>query len=320
MGNILLTNGIAKLADFGLSLNYKKTAQNAICGTPNFLAPEVLLTKQHVPASDIWAFGCVLFCMLAGESPFRFTTMRETGKKILNVAYVIPDHFTEEASACIKKILVKDPGSRSTPTCLLNSPLFMKHHTSPRKRQLSQLSVDKEVANLSKRIRPTKVRAKPVEKSSKQEALRPQTTKRQYKRRSLSDRLGGLRKSMAGLKLDEVTESWERQEPIYVTKWVDNHQHTGFGYTLSNGSVGVLVNTGKTIIEQASTQRIIDADGIITDVENVLETKELRRSLRYNIVIHRSVSKTKTALSRTGRTTNLSCFTYALFRCHAYTE
>lgn len=285
MGNILLTNGVAKLADFGLSLNYRTTPQHAICGTPNFLAPEVLLTKQHEPASDIWAFGCVLFCMLAGESPFRFTNMRETGKRIINVAYTMPDHFTEEAGVCIRNILVKEPGIRSTPAKILKSPLFKKYHTSPRKRQLSQRSVDQEVANFHKRIRPTNVRAKPSEKSIKKEALRPQTTKRQHKRsRGLCNRLGGLRKSMEGLKLKELSQSWDKREPIYVTKWVDNYKHTGFGYTLSNGSVGVLVNTGTTIIEQANTQRIIDSDGIITNVANAMDTRELRHCVRYNIV------------------------------------
>jgi len=90
MGNILITNGIAKLADFGLCLKYKECPQTSICGTPNFLAPEVFTTKAHQPASDIWAFGCVLYSMLCGYSPFRFTTMAETGRNIMSNRYTLP--------------------------------------------------------------------------------------------------------------------------------------------------------------------------------------------------------------------------------------
>ena len=64
LGNILLKDGSAKVADFGLAIDTKKTKQICICGTPNFLAPEVFQKRQHFATSDIWAAGCVLFCML----------------------------------------------------------------------------------------------------------------------------------------------------------------------------------------------------------------------------------------------------------------
>ena len=58
LGNILLDNvGVAKLGDFGLAMYYKDAKPGNICGTPNFIAPEVLNDSIHEPASDIWALG-----------------------------------------------------------------------------------------------------------------------------------------------------------------------------------------------------------------------------------------------------------------------
>ena len=58
LGNILLTaNGTAKLGDFGLAMYYRFAKPGNICGTPNFIPPEVLQDKVHGPKSDIWALG-----------------------------------------------------------------------------------------------------------------------------------------------------------------------------------------------------------------------------------------------------------------------
>ena len=58
LGNILLTaNGTAKLADFGLAMYYSNAKPGNICGTPNFIPPEVLQDQVHGPKSDIWALG-----------------------------------------------------------------------------------------------------------------------------------------------------------------------------------------------------------------------------------------------------------------------
>ena len=58
LGNILLDQtGVSKLGDFGLAMYYKEATPGNICGTPNFIAPEVLNDHVHDPASDIWALG-----------------------------------------------------------------------------------------------------------------------------------------------------------------------------------------------------------------------------------------------------------------------
>lgn len=127
LGNILLKRRVAKLADFGLAINFHTTEQKQICGTPNFLPPEVLRHKKHLPQSDIWATGCVLFCLLTGNTPFKYTNMNETARNIVKLKYDIPNYLSKEAVECVKGILQADPNQRWTGTQIQNSCLFKKN-------------------------------------------------------------------------------------------------------------------------------------------------------------------------------------------------
>lgn len=93
--------------------------------------------KRHFPASDIWAAGCVLYCLLVGRSPFKFTTMSETAQKIRNVDYDLPRDLSLEARQCLKSILTKDLQERYTPSKILKTPLFTSYgHNNYTKRNL----------------------------------------------------------------------------------------------------------------------------------------------------------------------------------------
>ena len=79
LGNILIKSSTVKLADFGLAIKYRDNeVPRQLCGTPNFLAPEVYRLKLHSTASDIWAVGCVLYSLLVGQNPFPYTGMPQT--------------------------------------------------------------------------------------------------------------------------------------------------------------------------------------------------------------------------------------------------
>ena len=113
LGNILLTStGTAKLADFGLAMYYSNAKPGNICGTPNFIPPEVLLDKVHGPQSDIWALGCVICTLLSGKPAFEFTNMKDTYKRILKLQYNLPSTLSTEAADLVRRILVADPLKR----------------------------------------------------------------------------------------------------------------------------------------------------------------------------------------------------------------
>ena len=74
LGNLFLNDKMEiKLGDFGLAtkLDFDGEKKRTICGTPNYIAPEVLESKQgHSFEVDIWSFGVILYAMIIGKPPF----------------------------------------------------------------------------------------------------------------------------------------------------------------------------------------------------------------------------------------------------------
>ena len=73
--NILVSaDGRLKLSDFGLSINFDdvsdKSSVVSICGTPNYISPEVIDRDSHTSAVDVWGVGVIVFLMLTGRLPF----------------------------------------------------------------------------------------------------------------------------------------------------------------------------------------------------------------------------------------------------------
>lgn len=77
-----------KLGDFGLSATVPAWPQvrRTVCGTPNYIAPEVLRQLGHSAEVDIWAFGVLLFHLLTGRTPFSAPTHDQVYERILENA------------------------------------------------------------------------------------------------------------------------------------------------------------------------------------------------------------------------------------------
>jgi len=138
LGNVLRTGNCIKLADFGLAINFRTENSRHICGTPNFLSPEVYAEKYHSPASDIWAVGCVLYSLLAGANPFEFTDLKDTGKRIMNMEFTIPEFFSDEAKEAIQCIMTDQHKFRPSAREVLKLPLFAKYGIVPSGRKDSK--------------------------------------------------------------------------------------------------------------------------------------------------------------------------------------
>lgn len=110
--NVLVDiNGYLKLCDFGFCKVLKKKTWT-LCGTPEYLAPEVIMSKGYSFAVDWWAFGVLVFEMVAGNPPFFASDPNRLYEKILEGSYKCPDFVTNECKSLIKGLLQVDPTKR----------------------------------------------------------------------------------------------------------------------------------------------------------------------------------------------------------------
>ncbi len=112
LDNILLsTEGEIKICDFGVSKIIKKGEKmSEQCGTPAYIAPEILLDKGYDGfACDIWSAGIVLYAMLYGTVPFKANNMSELQKIIIRGKYTLGEGISKEAKDLLQKLLERDP-------------------------------------------------------------------------------------------------------------------------------------------------------------------------------------------------------------------
>ncbi|XP_020265841.1 CBL-interacting serine/threonine-protein kinase 21-like isoform X2 [Asparagus officinalis] len=115
--NLLLDNkGNLKISDFGLSV-LKKPGDllSTACGSPSYVAPEVIVHKQYEGmAADIWSCGVILYELLAGHLPFEDRSLMNLYRKISRAEYACPDWFSSSQKSLISKILEPHPLRRAT--------------------------------------------------------------------------------------------------------------------------------------------------------------------------------------------------------------
>ncbi|RWS14671.1 3-phosphoinositide-dependent protein kinase 1-like protein [Dinothrombium tinctorium] len=86
--------------------------RNSFVGTAQYVSPEMLSDKKASTASDLWAFGCIVYQMTAGLPPFRAPTEYLIFQKILKLDYEFPDGFNAEAKNFVRDLLKREPNER----------------------------------------------------------------------------------------------------------------------------------------------------------------------------------------------------------------
>lgn len=122
--NLLLHNGDIKIIDFGYAIiNEHGRSQTTICGTPNYMAPEILSGSGYEFGVDIWALGITLYRMLFGQTPYGTKSLDETYKLIKTPnSIVYPDGASDTAISFMNLALTREPANRWTATQLLEHP------------------------------------------------------------------------------------------------------------------------------------------------------------------------------------------------------
>ena len=102
---VMDSNGYLKMVDFGLAKKVEGGKTWTLCGTPDYLAPEVILNEGHDWAVDYWALGVLIYEMTVGSPPFYADDPMEVYEKILSGNVSIPSHFSRGISDIVRKLL-----------------------------------------------------------------------------------------------------------------------------------------------------------------------------------------------------------------------
>ncbi|XP_044726621.1 serine/threonine-protein kinase polo isoform X1 [Chrysoperla carnea] len=289
LGNIFLNDELnVKIGDFGLAtrVEFNGERKKTLCGTPNYIAPEILNKKGHSFEVDVWSIGCIMYTLLMGKPPFETGTLRETYSKIKKCDYRIPKDLSTPAVNMIVKMLQTDPQRRPTvadllnheffthgymPSCLPASCLTMAprfdHIEAQHKQALARRPLG-EMNNAEHQMIVDSPR-KPMQNNSITSNGRPIESSEDYQKnlRALKEQLTKLLLTKPGREHgnfgDDMTDP-AAQPVVWVSKWVDYSDKYGFGYQLCDEGVGVMYNDTTKLIMLANGLNVhyIGKDGV----------------------------------------------------------
>ena len=111
--NLLIgKNGEIKIADFGWSVHTPASRRNTMCGTLDYLPPEITLNQEHDEQVDVWSLGILLYELLVGKPPFETDNHTDTYRRIQEGDIKYPAHVAPDARHLIGSFLVRDPRRR----------------------------------------------------------------------------------------------------------------------------------------------------------------------------------------------------------------
>nr|XP_023029756.1 serine/threonine-protein kinase polo [Leptinotarsa decemlineata] len=270
LGNLFLNDDlIVKIGDFGLAakITYDGERKKTLCGTPNYIAPEILSKKGHSFEVDIWSIGCIMYTLLIGKPPFETSSLKETYARIKNCEYKISPKISGYAQQMIMLMLQSEPKCRPNVETLLHHD-FIVNGFCPTTLPVSALTMAPRFDKIDTSIR------KPLLEINNGDVMMVSPHK---KHDSIAAGLAGgivtsssatftfdARANFMKLKsmlvkvlkskparnqkyLDEMSDP-AAQPTIWVSKWVDYSDKYGFGYQLSDEGVGVMFNDTTKLI------------------------------------------------------------------------
>lgn len=264
LGNLFLTDQMQiKIGDFGLAakVEYPGERKRTVCGTPNYIAPEVLEGKSgHSYEADVWSIGVIAYTLLVGKPPFETSDVKSTYRRIRMNAYSFPENIpvSEAGKNLISRILMLDPEMRPTVEETLAHEFFHQGTAIPKLLPTSTIACPPSASYLRQfgaSVQPSK---SPLRMTESQPTL-TRATMRFGSTRDLHNTERISRPPTEGVS----KKSLAKQSPllpkdgsdVWVEKWVDYSSKYGLGYVLSNGSFGVFFNDSTKIIQATSGNR-----------------------------------------------------------------
>lgn len=121
-----------KIADFGFAAKATGNSLTQQCGSPQYVAPEIIMNKAHGKPVDMWSIGVICFILLGGYPPFHHDSPKELFRLIKTGSYEFTpkywDIVSEEAKDLIRNLLVVNPQERLTVKQALNHKWLLDCH------------------------------------------------------------------------------------------------------------------------------------------------------------------------------------------------
>jgi len=257
LGNVFLNDNMeVKIGDFGLAtkVDYDGERKRTLCGTPNYIAPEVLGKKGHSYEVDVWSLGCILYTLLVGKPPFETQTLKDTYTRIKKNEYHIPSRVGPLARNLIQRLLQHEPAKRPSVAEILRDEFMTMGYLPPRL-PVSCLTMaprfdTKNNASLIARRTPLmEVNNGPNLGSqgslSRKDSARNEAGPSDCYLSELHKQLAQLIGTKPGSRnppMEDEAEDPKAQPIVWVSKWVDYSDKYGFGYSLNDDSIGVVFN------------------------------------------------------------------------------
>ena len=252
LGNLFLTDKMElKVGDFGLAtrLDFEGERKRTVCGTPNYIAPEILDGKTgHSYEVDIWSFGVILYTLIVGKPPFETNNVKETYKRIKMNNYSFPERaiISDSAKSLITEILVLDPMKRPTLDEILESDFFHLGISIPKLLPSATLACPPSLSYIRQFM--PECGSNGICNSISNKRNRDDEIE-DNKNNNNNNHIHGIGPEGITNPLTATSNSNAMiPSEVVVNKWIDYSTKYGLGYVLSNKNVGVLFNDFTKII------------------------------------------------------------------------
>lgn len=234
--NLLVTSDMkVKIADFGLATQLTRPDEKhmTMCGTPNYISPEVAARVSHGLPADIWGLGIMMYTLLVGRPPFDTDAVASTLKKVISSDIMIPMSMSPDARDLLGRLLQKDQMVR------IRLDEVLRHSFMTKYNGISTAATDSGVLTMSSTSSPNISTPRSLQRTRSADPYRYQLQQEPIRETS------------------ELFNTDKMHMPLY-----DGHRHVESGYTDTYSSNTANVNAagyepnrfGSLVMRSASAQ------------------------------------------------------------------